>query len=139
MDGTADLMYTGRGALCWLHDLDAWGRVVARLLKPGGLFHILDGHPVLWLFDTDASDLVPSRFDYFRHVETTRGWGANYIGDLGKPAEALHEKHERCWPPATVFEALTRAGLVVEQLGEHAEQYWDEMPNLNPGLRGRLP
>src|SRR5205814_5886985 len=32
LDGTADLVYTGRGALCWMMDINAWARVVARLL-----------------------------------------------------------------------------------------------------------
>src|SRR5689334_3779322 len=36
LDGTGDLVYTGRGSLIWLHDLDAWARVVHRLLAPGG-------------------------------------------------------------------------------------------------------
>ncbi len=37
-DGTADLVYTGRGSLIWLQDLDAWAAVVARLLSPSGRF-----------------------------------------------------------------------------------------------------
>ena len=34
LDGTGDLVYTGRGSLIWLQDLDAWAAVVARLLAP---------------------------------------------------------------------------------------------------------
>ena len=34
LDGTADLVYTGRGSLIWLQDLDAWAAVIARLLTP---------------------------------------------------------------------------------------------------------
>jgi predicted O-methyltransferase YrrM len=29
LDGTADLVYSGRGAMFWVHDLDAWMAVVA--------------------------------------------------------------------------------------------------------------
>src|SRR5215213_5479504 len=36
LDGTADLVYTGKGALCWILDINAWANVAARLLKPGG-------------------------------------------------------------------------------------------------------
>src|SRR6266550_2252780 len=36
LDGTADLVYTGRGSLLWLQDLDGWAAVVARLLSPQG-------------------------------------------------------------------------------------------------------
>ena len=35
LDGTGDLVYTGRGALIWLHDLDGWAAVVAARRSPG--------------------------------------------------------------------------------------------------------
>ena len=35
-DACADLVYTGKGALIWAPDLDAWARDAARLLRPGG-------------------------------------------------------------------------------------------------------
>src|SRR6187402_3247974 len=45
LDGTADLLYTGRGAILWLQDLDAWAAVLRRLLAPDGRLVIFDGHP----------------------------------------------------------------------------------------------
>jgi SAM-dependent methyltransferase len=42
LDGCADLVYTGRGALCWLHDLDRWAAVIFRLLKAGGILHLFE-------------------------------------------------------------------------------------------------
>ena len=54
LDGTADLVYTGRGSLIWLQDLDAWAAVIARLLAPTGRFVLFEGHPAEWLFDADA-------------------------------------------------------------------------------------
>ena len=53
LDGTADLLYTGRGAILWLQDLDAWAAVLRRLLAPAGRLVIFDGHPAEWLFDAD--------------------------------------------------------------------------------------
>ena len=139
LDGTADLVYTGQGAICWLHDLDAWARVVARLLKPGGVFHILDGHPIVWLFDPEAETLVGSGIDYFEHSESAQGWGPTYIGNMGRPTSEHARKYERIWTPAQVFTALVSAGLSVEIFGEHREGYWDAMPNLIPEWRGLLP
>ena len=46
LDATADLVYTGRGAICWIMDLGTWARVVFRLLKPGGHLYLFDGHPI---------------------------------------------------------------------------------------------
>jgi SAM-dependent methyltransferase len=36
LNGTADLVYTGKGALPWVMDLERWAAVIERLLKPGG-------------------------------------------------------------------------------------------------------
>lgn len=139
LDGRADLVYTGRGALVWLHDLAAWGRVVARLLRPGGVFHVFDDHPAAYLFDPDADRLTPSGADYFHQVSTVRGWTEEYIGDLGKPVEEHPEKFEHLWTIAEVFTALVDAGLVVDHLGEHPDEYWRAFPHLSEEQRRRLP
>jgi len=139
LDGTADLVYTGRGAYCWIHDLDAWAAVAFRLLKRGGLFSLFDDHPITWLFDFDAETYVPAGIDYFHHAESSRGWPSVYIGDLGKPVEEHAVKYERLWTLADVHGALVRAGFVIERLGEHPDRYWDAFPNLRPELRGRIP
>ena len=139
LDGTADLVYTGRGAICWLHDLERWAAVVRRLLRPGGVLSLFDDHPATWLFDTDAESYVHSGADYFAHAESSQGWPDTYIGDLAVPVERQSEKFERLWPLGAVFGALRRAGLAVEHLGEHPESYWDGFPHLRSELRGKIP
>ena len=98
LDGTADLVYTGRGALCWLHDLDGWAAVIARLLKPGGILSVFDDHPVNWLFEMDTETLVATGYDYFTHSESSQGWPATYIGELDVPVAQQARKYERLWP-----------------------------------------
>lgn len=139
LNASADLVYTGRGALCWLHDIDAWAQVVARLLKPGGVLHVLDEHPVSWLFDTHAADYRPVAIDYFRHSESVRGWPESYLGNAGRDASEMALKYERVWTLSDVVNAVVGAGLRVEYLGEHPESYWDIFPNLKPELRGLIP
>src|SRR5205807_176784 len=56
LDGTADLVYSGRGALCWVLDIAAWANVVARLLKPGGRLYVFEGHPLDWVWDCEAAE-----------------------------------------------------------------------------------
>ncbi|HMN60208.1 MAG TPA: class I SAM-dependent methyltransferase, partial [Anaerolinea sp.] len=139
LDGTADLVYTGRGALCWLMDLDAWAQVVARLLKPGGVVSIFDGHPITWLFKQDAEPLEFFGYSYFPQFVSGVGWPNNYIGETGIPPEQQARKYECSWTLANIFTALTRAGLVVEHFGEHPEPYWEEFPNLKPELLSMIP
>ncbi len=139
LDGSADLVYTGRGAMCWLQDVPAWALVVARLLKPGGVFHILDDHPVTWLFDPDAEDLRYSGINYFEYYESGVGWPDSYIGKLEKSLDQQARKYEALWTLADIHQSLVSAGLVIEYLGEHPEDYWLPFPNLKPALRGRIP
>jgi len=140
LDGTADLVYTGRGALCWLHDLESWAAVICRLLKPGGVFHILDDHPVTWLFDIDAPTLTPTRINYFGYAESGRGWPSSYIPDnLGIPVAQQAVKYERTWTLAQIFTALRRTGLEVELLGEYPDPYWGNFTHLSPAERGLIP
>lgn len=140
LDGTADLVYTGRGAICWIMDLTAYAAVVARLLKPGGVYHILDEHPVTYLFDLDTQGFEYNGTNYFSHFESSKGWPSTYIGEsLNIPVEQQAVKHESMWNFMEIFNALRGAGLTIEYLGEHPDEYWDIFPNLKPELRGKLP
>ena len=139
LDGTADLVYTGRGALGWLHDLDGWATVIARLLKPGGIVSVFDDHPVTWLFEPETETLVATGYDYFAHSDSSQGWPSTYIGALDVPVAEQARKYERLWPLSAVFGALRGAGLVVEHFGEHREEYWDSFPKLKSELKTCIP
>src|SRR5262249_42957267 len=53
-----DVVYTGTGALGWLPDIGGWARVVRALLRPGGVLHLHEGHPVLWSLDSRDDDML---------------------------------------------------------------------------------
>ena len=83
LDGTADLVYTGRGSIIWLQDLDAWAAVIARLLSPTGRFVLFEGHPAEWLFDADEDGRwIATDYDYFGGAEASKGWAPEYIDRL---------------------------------------------------------
>lgn len=140
LHGQADLVYTGQGALCWIQDLAAWAHAMAMMLKPGGWLHLLDGHPIQWLLEEKDGKLVYVDFDYFTHAEVNRGWGPTYIGDvIRKPAEAFAEKYEHQWPIGTVFTVLRAAGLVVEHLQEHPEDFWQRWEHVPAEAYRKVP
>ena len=95
LEGTADLVHTGRGALLWMMDLDAWVAVIYRLLKPGRRLHVFEGHPVNWVRDTDAPDyrFHPQRGNYFNH-------GA-YLGEIW-PRRFI-KWQRKGWTPVNYF------------------------------------
>lgn len=140
LDGTADLVYTGRGSLIWLHDLDAWARVVRRLLAPGGRFVCFEGHPAEWLFDADEDGrLIATDYDYFGGVEASRGWAPEYIDRLSIPDGEQHWKFARAWTLGEIVTAVARAGLRIERLEEYPVDWWAGHRDLRPEDRGRIP
>ena len=139
LNETADLVYTGRGAINWIHDIDAWANVVARLLRKGGVSSLLEDHPTSWLFSQESERLEASGINYFAHAEASQGRTNEYIGDLGKPRVEQATKYERLWTIADVFQALMKAGLAVEYLGEHPDEYWSAFPKLDDYEKSKIP
>ncbi len=45
-DRRFDVVYSGKGALVWLPDLQRWAEVVRDLLTPGGFLYLTEFHPV---------------------------------------------------------------------------------------------
>jgi SAM-dependent methyltransferase len=140
LDGTADLVYTGRGAIIWLHDLDAWAAVIARLLAPAGRLVIFDGHPAEWLFDADEDGgLVATDYDYFGGAEASKGWAPEYIDRLSVAEDDQSWKFARAWTLGEIVTALLGAGLRLERLVEYPVDWWAGHRDLRPEDRGRIP
>ena len=140
LDGTADLLYTGRGSLIWLQDLDAWAAVIARLLAPAGRFVIFEGHPAEWLFDVDDDGRwVATDYDYFGGPEASRGWAPEYIDRLSVGDADQSWKFARAWTLGEVITALLGAGLRLERVGEHPVDWWGGHGDVRPEERGRIP
>jgi SAM-dependent methyltransferase len=140
LDGTADLVYTGRGALPWMMDIDAWARVVERLLKPNGKLYVFEGHPLDWVWDMGASEyrLDPVRGDYFSEVLSDQRWPNpmldGMISDGDRPRAREHQ-----WTLGNVLNALVAVGLRLDHFEEHPDLYWGQFPHLPEDLARKLP
>ncbi|HEU0243589.1 MAG TPA: class I SAM-dependent methyltransferase [Candidatus Limnocylindrales bacterium] len=140
LDGTADLVYTGRGAIIWLADLDRWAAVLRRLLAPAGRLVIFDGHPAEWLFDADEDGgWFLTDYDYFGGAEASRGWAPEYIDHLSIADDDQALKFARAWTLGEIVTALLGAGLRLERVTEHPVDWWAGHRDVRPEQRGRLP
>ena len=142
LDGTADLVYTGRGALMWMMDLDAWASVVERLLRPGGRVFVFEGHPLdnLWRRDADSFELRPDGVSYFpAQPNENPGFPSSAViretsGDAGRP-----KMLERCWRPGQVIHALTSVGLEYLHFDEYPDLFWNQFYEMPKETADRLP
>ncbi|HKN51924.1 MAG TPA: class I SAM-dependent methyltransferase [Amycolatopsis sp.] len=128
-----DVVYTGKGAVCYLPDLPRWADVVASLLRPGGFLYLVEFHPLLNAFGTvprpgEPVDLTV-RSDYLGgRGPVERDSSHTYTDGPALPGDTLHYE----WPHGLgeVVTALARAGLVVEKLTEsdlHPMRRWPWM------------
>jgi SAM-dependent methyltransferase len=131
LNGTADLVYTGKGALCWMMDLSAWAKVVARLLAPGGKLYIYEAHPLNWLWDLKASQYVldPKHGSYFSN-ELKEGL-------FSRKTKFMPRGHQ--WTLGEIVNTVIESGMRIEQLNEYPEPFWDEFPNMPAETLHRLP
>jgi SAM-dependent methyltransferase len=83
-----DIVYTGKGALCYLPDLMAWAQTILRLLKVGGFLYVAEFHPLLnALGPTKKSDFIDDlviRHDYLGgHGAVERDSASTYTDGPG--------------------------------------------------------
>ncbi|OIV36058.1 methyltransferase type 12 [Mangrovactinospora gilvigrisea] len=126
-----DIVYTGVGALVWLPDMAEWARVVARLLKPGGVFYISEFHPMK---DVVAEDGRTLEGDYFGRepMVCTGGWTYTDGPALAEETTGVEFVH----PLGDVVTALAAAGLRIELLRERDTTMFRRYPALVRGEDG---
>jgi len=142
LNATADLVYTGKGAVPWVMDLDRWAAVIERLLKPGGRLFVFEGHPLNWVWEPDATDykLRPDGGDYFwEEPRANRDFpGSDFTQEMPSASPAPRAR-ERQWTLGEVVTKLADAGLRFERLEEHPEQYWPLFSEIPQVVVERLP
>ena len=122
-----DVVYTGIGALCWLHDIREWARIAADFLKPGGFLYVYEGHPVLWSLDTEREDQQLVLTEPYFELERPSEYTSEYTYVDGPPLENTGN-FEWNHGLGEIVTALIDAGLRLEFLHEHRELAWQALP-----------
>ncbi len=132
---TYDMVYTGVGAINWLPDIGLWGRTVAALLRPGGRFHITEGHPAAMIYSDDATlDNMKIEHPYFDGSPPMRWEDSETYGGDGEVASPLH--FEWAHGMGSIIQALIDAGLVIDRFDEHQSLAWEFLPWMEPADGG---
>ena len=123
-----DIIYTGRGALCWLPDLKQWARVCAALLRPGGTLYLEESTPTVNILDSeegpDGPRLVP-KYNLFNEGP---------ISEIGEGSYAdpdwSGERITHCWEYRydTIINALIEGGFRIDFLNERDELFFAPWP-----------
>jgi SAM-dependent methyltransferase len=134
LEGQFDIAFTSIGVLCWLKDLDAWAKIIADYLKPGGFFYIMDGHPLQYTFDEEGH--YTFALSYF-HNPKPYVWdddGPDYMDWSYIPESPSYEWQ---WPVSDIINAVTGAGLRLaffNEFGALEDQVYPELVQREDGL-----
>lgn len=83
LDEQFDVIYSSYGAITWLPDLDEWAKIIFKYLKPGGIFYLVDFHPLLICFNHLESPHITT--PYF----TSKPIRKSYQGTYTNPDAAI--------------------------------------------------
>jgi len=137
--GKFDIVFTSYGVLHWLKDLQQWGRIIAHLLKPNGIFYIVEDHPFFRVFSSKAESKLEVNNPYFfseipDRLETTGSYATDNQGEWANYYIWNHSLGE-------MLDALIQAGLSIEFLHEFPYAARAKFPFMEQGSDGwwRLP
>ncbi|MGB3341460.1 MAG: class I SAM-dependent methyltransferase [bacterium] len=130
LDEKFDIVFTSYGILAWLPDLKKWADTIYHFLHTGGIFYIVEFHPILNMFNDDG-DLQNSYF----HREQPLEYECK--GSYAAPqADFIHKAFEWDHPLSEVISSLTQAGLAINFLHEFPYTISGDFPFLIQGEDG---
>lgn len=121
-----DIVFTSYGTIGWLPDLKPWAKMISERLKTGGIFYIVEFHPILWMFD--YIDGKPKMKYHYSQDEVIY---EEYEGTYANQSSKMVSK-EYGWNHglSEVVNALIEAGLQIDYLNEYDESPYDVFPDL---------
>jgi SAM-dependent methyltransferase len=131
-----DVVFASYGVLCWLPDFPVWARIAAGFLKPGGLFYLIDDHPISQALGGDfAEDLIRFSGSYFAAAGATM---AEEDGSYADPNARLVNRrtYEFNHELSEVVSSLVDSGLQIGFLHEFPFAAWQRLPSLQQGSDG---
>ena len=138
LDEQFDIVYTALGALCWLPDMTRWAQVIARFLKPGGTFYMLDEHPAGRVFTSversDASHDLELCHPYFPDPQgfLDEGERQSYTGTDTIKTPVYEWQHSI----SEIINALTSAELKIEFMHEFPFSFFQAQPQMRRSADG---
>jgi len=121
-----DIVFTSYGTIGWLPDLQPWAQMIASKLNPGGIFYMVEFHPIAWMYDYTVE---PPVMKY--HYAQKEAIHEQYSGSYAAP-DASIISNEYGWNHSLsdVVQSLINAGLKIDKLAEHDASPYDIFPGM---------
>lgn len=123
---TFDIVFTSYGVIGWLPDLKPWGQMIAERLKKGGIFYMVEFHPIVWMFDYLEGKPV-MKYGYMQDEAIYEEYEGTYANQESK---MISKEYGWNHGLSEVINALIEAGLKIEYLNEYDESPYNVLPDL---------
>jgi len=124
--GIFDIVFTSYGVIGWLPDLKNWGEIIASKLKKGGVFYMIEFHPIAWMFDFLQSP--PNlTYPYLNKEVIYEEYKGTYTNN---DADITCKEYGWNHGLGEVITALTNAGMEIEYLHEFEKSPYNCFPNM---------
>lgn len=118
-----DIVFTSYGVLCWLDDIVSWARIIAKYLKPGGTFLLVESRPIFSVFDDDHPNEFKIKDKYWHSKEPLYfDTDGSYID---QDVKLINKKsYEWNHTISDILNALIQAGFKITNVQEFPHLPW---------------
>lgn len=123
---TFDIVFTSYGTIGWLPDLKPWAQMISERIKDGGVFYIVEFHPIVWMFDYTTKKPI-MKYAYHQEEAIYEEYEGTYAND-----KAAITSKEYGWnhSMSEVIQSLIDAGLTIDFFNEMDGSPYDVFPDL---------
>lgn len=126
VDGKFDVVFASYGVVGWLPDLKTWGKIIASKLNSGGVFYLIEFHPIVWMFDFLQTP-PKLTYPYLKGEVIYEEYKGTYTNS---DAEIISKEYGWNHGLGEVVSALTNAGLHIEFLHEFEKSPYNIFPEM---------
>jgi ubiquinone/menaquinone biosynthesis C-methylase UbiE len=130
LDKSFDIVFTSYGVVGWLPDLDKWASIISHFLKPGGIFYMVEFHPVVWMMDDDFKYI---KYPYHNRSTIVEKQSGTYTD---RNADIQYEEYSWNHSLSEVINSLINHKLQIKFLNEFSFSSWNCFNNLVQGEDG---
>jgi SAM-dependent methyltransferase len=124
-----DIVFTSKGVLCWISDLNKWAEIISYFLKSGGTFYIIETHPMKFIFDDTVDNDLKITYSYF-HSSEPKLWDDDYPDYSDNTYIPKNKTYEWTWSLSDIVNALINNGLQIEMFNEYDKLFYKGLPGM---------
>ncbi len=124
-----DIVYTSKGVLGWISNIDRWAETISYLLKDNGTFYIMEIHPVAYMFDDTKVGDLQIKYPYF-HQDEPLHFDDDHPDYADSSYIPVNKTYEWIWSISDIVNALIRNGLTIRMLYEFNKAFYPALPGM---------